>query len=70
MGYKVIKFFNDLQDGKYPYNPGDPYPREGATTTDERIAELSGSNNLQGKPLIEEVRDGVKEAKKAAKKKE
>lgn len=53
--YKVIKFFNDLQDSCHPYNVGDVYPREGAATTDERIAELSGSNNKQGKPLIEKV---------------
>lgn len=55
--YKVIKFFNDLQDSCHPYNVGDVYPREGAETTDERIAELSGSNNKQGKPLIEKVEE-------------
>lgn len=55
--YKVIKFFNDLQDSCHPYNVGDVYPREGAETTDERIAELSGSDNKQGKPLIEKVEE-------------
>lgn len=53
--YKVIKFFHDLQDNKHAYNVGDNYPREGAKPTDERIAELSGKDNLRGCPLIEKV---------------
>ena len=53
--YKVIKFFHDLQDDKHAYNVGDVYPREGVTPTEERIAELSGKDNLQGCPLIEKV---------------
>ena len=53
--YKVIHFFTDLQDNRHPYNVGDVYPRDGVETTDDRIAELSGSNNKQGKPLIEKV---------------
>lgn len=56
--YKVIKFFTDLHDNSYAYNEGDTYPREGVKVTDERIAELSGSNNLQGEPLIAAA-DGI-----------
>ena len=62
--YKVIKFFNDLQDSCHPYNVGDVYPREGAETTDERIAELAGSSNKQGKPLIEKVEEKTPDLKK------
>lgn len=53
--YKVIKHFTDLQDKEYAYQVGDTYPREGLSPTDERIAELSGSRNRQGKPLIEAI---------------
>lgn len=53
--YKVIRYFTDLQDEKYAYQVGDTYPREGLSPTDERIAELSGSRNRQGKPLIEAI---------------
>jgi hypothetical protein len=52
MSYKVISFFTDLQDLGYPYNPGDKFPRDGMTVSNERIAELASKNNKQGKPLI------------------
>ena len=55
MKYRVIKMFTDLQDKEYAYQVGDTYPREGLSPTDERIAELSGSRNRQGKPLIEAI---------------
>lgn len=51
--YRVIRFFTDLHDGDHPYNVGDPFPRQGVRVTEERIAELSGSSNKQGTPLIE-----------------
>lgn len=53
--YKVIKYFTDLQDEEYAYQVGDTYPRKGLSPTDERIAELSSSQNRQGKPLIEAI---------------
>ena len=55
--YKVIRHFNDLQDNKYPYSEGDIFPRDGLSVTKERLAELSGSNNKQKRPLIEKVKD-------------
>lgn len=55
MAYKVIKLFTDLHDNDYLYNVGDTFPRKGITVTDERIAELAGSNNKQHIPLIEKV---------------
>lgn len=61
--YKVIKFFHDLQDNKHPYNVGDTYPRKDLKVTDERIAELSGKDNLQGCPLIEKVEKSLDEMK-------
>ena len=50
--YKVIKLFADLKDGNHVYKPGDIFPRNGVTVSDDRIAELAGSNNKQGTPLI------------------
>ena len=51
--YKVIKFFTDLQDNDHPYDVGEPFPREGMEVSKERLAELSGSDNKRGEPLIE-----------------
>lgn len=50
--YKVIHFFTDLRDNSHPYNVGEKFPREGVSVSAERLEELSGKNNLQGKPLI------------------
>lgn len=67
MSYKVIKFFHDLQDtvntkgGEicHAYNVGDTYPREGYKPSAARIAELAGSDNRQGVPLIELLEDST-----------
>ena len=64
--YKVIKHFTDLQDKDHPYNVGDTFPRKGLNVSAERLAELAGSNNKQGEPLIAEVKS---EKKAPAKKK-
>lgn len=53
--YKVIAKFADLKDNKHLYHPGDKYPRDGAETDEERIAELSTTNNALRQPLIKEV---------------
>lgn len=66
MQYEVIHFFTDLQDNNFPYNVGDSFPRVGLTVNNERLAELSGSNNKQGKPLI--LAKEVKEPESATKK--
>lgn len=65
--YKVIKFFTDLQDNNYAYYVGDTFPRNGVEVGAERVAELSSDKNLQGVPLIEEV---VEKPKRARKKKD
>ena len=59
--YKVIKFFTDMQDNNYAYDPKDParniYPRKGLSVLPSRIKELASSKNRQGCPLIEEIPD-------------
>ena len=58
--YKVIKNFTDLQDNAHEYKVGDAYPRDGAGVTPGRIAQLSGSLNRQGTPLIAEEKGNSK----------
>ena len=65
--YKVIKYFTDMQDNNYAYHVGDTFPHNGVEVSAERIAELSSDKNLQGVPLIEEV---VEKPKRARKKKD
>ena len=65
--YKVIEYFEDLQDNNYPYNVGDVFPRENKTATKERIKELATTQNRQKKPLIKKVEEKPKKPKKADK---
>ena len=65
--YKVIAYFEDLQDNNYPYNVGDVFPRENKTATKERINELATAQNRQKKPLIKKVEEKPKKPKKADK---
>lgn len=62
MGYKVIEYFQDLQDGNYEYKAGAPFPRKGYKVSEERLAELSGTNNRRGKALIKKVAEPKKKA--------
>lgn len=57
--YEVIHYFTDLQDNEYPYNVGDIFPRDGLMVNEERLKELSGSNNKQHKPLIKLVEEEI-----------
>lgn len=69
--FRVVKLFTDLQDDDYKYEVGDEYPRLGLKPSLARIKELSGSDNRQGTPLIEEVEDlEPKKKKRASKNKE
>ena len=63
--YEVIWAFKDLQDDEYRYEKGDTYPRAGYKPTDERIDELSGSNNKRGKPLIKASEDSAQSVTEA-----
>jgi hypothetical protein len=67
--YRVVKYFLDLQDNNYPYNAGDKFPRSGLKVTKERLAELAGSDNKQGVPLIQLVEKPAAEAAEEAPKK-
>lgn len=58
--YKVLAYFEDLQDNRHPYNEGDIFPREGLTVTDERLSELSSENNKRKIQLIAFVEDAPK----------
>lgn len=53
--YKVIKYFTDIQDGGHAYKVGDVFPHDGKAVSDARIAQLAGSKNRQGAPLIKAV---------------
>ena len=66
MMYKVVKYFADLQDNNYEYQAGDTFPRRGLVVSEERLAELAGSENKQGVPLIQLVEPKTKRAKKTA----
>lgn len=57
MKYTVLHHFTDLQDDNFHYVDGATYPRKGYQPTEDRIKELSGSNNKQGVPLIKAVKE-------------
>lgn len=52
MMYRVLEDFLDGQDSKRPYKAGDIYPREGLDPSPQRIAELSGTDNVRHRPVI------------------
>lgn len=62
--YRVIKTFIDLQDNNYVYYVGDTFPHNGVEVDAERIAELASDKNRLGVPLIEEVAEKPKRARK------
>ena len=64
MAYKVIEYFEDLQDNGRPYNVGDVFPADGNTVSAERIAELASTQNRRHIPLIEEVTEKPKRTRK------
>ena len=51
--YKVLTYFEDLQDNGHPYHPGEEFPRKGLKVSMDRLMELSCENNRRGKKLIE-----------------
>ena len=64
MAYKVIEYFEDLQDNGRPYNVGDVFPVDGNTVTAERLSELASTHNRRRIPLIEEVAEKPKRTRK------
>ena len=68
--YRVIAYFEDLQDKNRPYEVGDVYPKSDIKPTKERFIELATPKNRRHIPLIEKVEEpkSEKPSKKAAKK--
>lgn len=64
--YIAAVAFADLSDGRHLYQAGDEFPRKGLTVSDTRIAELAGSDNRMGYPLIKAVEAPEKPVKKRA----
>ena len=64
MAYKVIEYFEDLQDNGRPYNVGDVFPVDGNNVSAERIAELASTQNSKRVPLVEEVTAKPKRTRK------
>lgn len=65
--YLVLEAFDDLVDHApdkpwRSYAPGDLYPDESFSPSDERIAELCGTSNVRGRPLIQPVKEERKPA--------
>lgn len=56
--YVVTHYFIDLQDKNKEYHEGDSFPKPAnKKVSSERLAELSGADNKQGRPLIKLVED-------------
>lgn len=60
--FEVLKSFSDLKDGNHVYMVGDTFPRHGFSVSEERLKELTGSNNTFGCPLIRAVQGKDPEA--------
>lgn len=65
MAYTVIENFTDLKAGGRVYRKGEAFPGKGLTVTEERLKELSTTENKRKTILIEEVKTKTK--KKATK---
>lgn len=63
--YKSIVRWRDLED-KHLYEAGDAFPHDGREISEDRIAELSGTQNKAGFALIQAV-DVADEEKPVAK---
>ena len=68
--YRVIEYFEDLQDDGQPYNVGDVFPKGDKKVTEERLNELATDKNRRRIPLIKKVEEPKveKPSKKATKK--
>lgn len=68
--YRVIEYFEDLQDNGQPYNVGDVFPKGDKKVTEERLNELATDKNRRRIPLIKKVEEPKveKPSKKAIKK--
>ncbi|HHQ6759041.1 TPA: Rho termination factor N-terminal domain-containing protein [Staphylococcus aureus] len=64
--YKVVEYFEDTQDNRRPYHEGDIYPRDGLEVSEERLAELSTTNNRRNLIAIKLVEDKQPEQSEAS----
>ena len=62
--YRVIEYFEDLQDNRQPYNVGDVFPKGNKKVTEERLNELATDKNRRHIPLIEEIAEKPKRTRK------
>ena len=62
--YRVLMRFCDSQDNNYVYSVGDTFPHNGVDVDSERIEELASDKNRLGVPLIEEIAEKPKRARK------
>lgn len=63
--YKVLRRFEDLQDNRHLYQPGDQFPRAGLKVSEDRLEELRTSKNRRHVPLIKFEEDPQSEIKPA-----
>ena len=61
--YKVLRRFEDLQDNRHLYQPGDQFPRAGLKVSEDRLEELRTSKNRRHVPLIKFEEDPQSEVK-------
>lgn len=62
--YIVVRNFTDLEDKNKKYKVDDPYPKPAnKKVSEDRIRELSTSDNRQGKPLIQKLEESPKPKK-------
>ena len=61
--YRVIKAFTDLRH-HHAYSVGDTFPHNCVEVDSERIAELASDKNRLGVPLIAEIAEKPKRARK------
>ena len=62
--YRAIHNFYDLKDNNHAYSVGDTFPRNGVAVDAERLSELASEKNRVGVPLIEEIAEKPKRARK------
>ena len=55
--YRVIEYFEDLQDNRQPYNVGDVFPKGDKKVTEQRLNELATDKNRRRIPLIKKVEE-------------
>ena len=66
--YKVLKYFEDLQDNNHKYNEGDKFPHsDKVKVSAKRYDELATDKNRRGEALIIEITEPKPKPKKAEK---